>query len=164
MVKVEKDVAFVMVQGIIPFPIYSVEYVGGVDIKTVLYVMVQASKNAPIVEEEVKTLVYIVEGKDRLFVGNVKVKAILNKNVLNVMELQNYLNRYEVNLKNNNLEQYKFIPVASLMMLDLNNTSIQVGQNLKPGMVLNSNTWLKRLKDKIVEAKDRGEAVWITVR
>ena len=41
---------------------------------------------------------------------------------------------------------------------------ILVGQNLKPGMVLNSNTWLKRLKDRIVEAKDRGEAVWITVR
>ena len=32
------------------------------------------------------------------------------------------------------------------------------------GMVLNSRTWLKRLKDKIVEAKERGEAVWITVR
>ena len=31
-------------------------------------------------------------------------------------------------------------------------------------MVLNSNIWLKRLKDKIVEAKDKGEAVWITVR
>ena len=41
---------------------------------------------------------------------------------------------------------------------------ILVGENLKVGMVLNSNTWLKRLKDKIVEAKDRGEAVWITVR
>ena len=41
---------------------------------------------------------------------------------------------------------------------------ILVGENKKVGMVLNSNTWLKRLKDKIVEAKDRGEAVWITVR
>ena len=41
---------------------------------------------------------------------------------------------------------------------------ILVGENRKVGMVLNSNTWLKRLKDKIVEAKDRGEAVWITVR
>ena len=41
---------------------------------------------------------------------------------------------------------------------------ILVGENRKEGMVLNSNTWLKRLKDKIVEAKDRGEAVWITVR
>lgn len=41
---------------------------------------------------------------------------------------------------------------------------ILVGENLKPGMVLNSNTWLKRLKDRIVAAKARGEAVWITVR
>lgn len=41
---------------------------------------------------------------------------------------------------------------------------ILVGQNLKRGMVLNSNTWLHRLKQKIVEAKDRGEAVWITIR
>ena len=40
---------------------------------------------------------------------------------------------------------------------------ILVGENLKKGMVLNSRTWLKRLKDKIVEAKERGEAVWITV-
>jgi hypothetical protein len=41
--------------------------------------------------------------------------------------------------------------------------SILVGQNLKQGMVLNSNTWLHRLKQKIVEAKGRGEAVWITI-
>jgi len=41
---------------------------------------------------------------------------------------------------------------------------ILVGKNLKKGLVLNSNIWLKRLKDKIVEAKERGEAVWITVR
>ena len=40
---------------------------------------------------------------------------------------------------------------------------ILVGQNLKRGMVLNSRIWLKRLKDKIVEAKARGEGVWITV-
>ena len=40
---------------------------------------------------------------------------------------------------------------------------ILVGQNLKEGMVLNSNTWLKRLKDKIVEAKEKGEGVWITI-
>ena len=31
-------------------------------------------------------------------------------------------------------------------------------------LVLNSNIWLKRLKDKIVEAKDKGEAVWITIK
>ncbi len=41
---------------------------------------------------------------------------------------------------------------------------ILVGQNLKKGMVLNSNIWLHRLKRKIVEAKDRGEAVWLTIR
>ena len=34
---------------------------------------------------------------------------------------------------------------------------------LKVGMVLNSNAWVERLKKKIVEAKDRGEGVWITV-
>ena len=41
---------------------------------------------------------------------------------------------------------------------------ILVGQNLKKGMVLNSTIWLHRLKQKIVEAKDRGEAVWITIK
>ena len=41
---------------------------------------------------------------------------------------------------------------------------ILVGENRKVGMVVNSNTWLKRLKDRIVAAKERGEAVWITVR
>ena len=41
---------------------------------------------------------------------------------------------------------------------------ILIGQNLRKGMVLNSNIWLHRLKDKIVEAKARGEAVWITIR
>ena len=41
---------------------------------------------------------------------------------------------------------------------------ILVGQNLKKGMVLNSRIWLKRLIDKISEAKNRGEAVWLTVK
>ena len=41
---------------------------------------------------------------------------------------------------------------------------ILVGQNLKKGMVLNSNIWLKRLKDKIVAAKDKGDPVWITIK
>ncbi|MBR4363582.1 MAG: hypothetical protein IKP33_01430 [Prevotella sp.] len=41
---------------------------------------------------------------------------------------------------------------------------ILVGQNLKVGMVLNSNIWVERLKKKIVEAKDRGEGVWITIK
>ena len=41
---------------------------------------------------------------------------------------------------------------------------ILVGQNLKKGMVLNSNTWVHRLKKKIVEARERDESVWITIR
>lgn len=41
---------------------------------------------------------------------------------------------------------------------------ILVGQNLKKGMVFNSNIWVHRLKKKIVEAKDRGEAVWLTIQ
>ena len=40
---------------------------------------------------------------------------------------------------------------------------ILVGENLKPGTVLNSNIWVHRLKQKIVEAKERGEGVWISV-
>ena len=62
------------------------------------------------------------------------------------------------------------VPMFSGIRIHAGNTSmdtegcILVGQNLKPGMVLNSNIWLKRLKDRIIEAKDRGEAVWITVR
>ena len=40
---------------------------------------------------------------------------------------------------------------------------ILVGENRKKGMVLNSRLWLNRLKQKIVEAKERGEAVWITI-
>lgn len=41
---------------------------------------------------------------------------------------------------------------------------ILVGQNLKKGMVFNSNNWVYRLKKKIVDAKNRGEAVWLTIR
>ena len=41
---------------------------------------------------------------------------------------------------------------------------ILVGENLKPGMVLNSRFCLNRLKELIVEAKARGDPVWITVR
>ena len=41
---------------------------------------------------------------------------------------------------------------------------ILVGENRKVGMVVNSRIWLKRLKDRIVEAKERGEAVWLTIR
>ena len=41
---------------------------------------------------------------------------------------------------------------------------ILVGKNREVGKVLDSRIWLHRLKQKIVEAKERGEAVWITIR
>ena len=41
---------------------------------------------------------------------------------------------------------------------------ILVGENLKKGMVLNSRKYLKIVKEKIVEAKDKGEGVWIEIR
>ncbi|MBR5060924.1 MAG: hypothetical protein IKX24_02135 [Prevotella sp.] len=40
---------------------------------------------------------------------------------------------------------------------------ILVGENLKKGMVFNSNKCLKRVKEKIVEAKETGEGVWIVI-
>ena len=41
---------------------------------------------------------------------------------------------------------------------------ILVGKNKLVGQVVDSRIWLHRLKQKIVEAKERGEAVWITVK
>ena len=41
---------------------------------------------------------------------------------------------------------------------------ILVGKNREVGKVLDSRIWLHRLKQKIVEAKGRGEPVWITIR
>ncbi len=41
---------------------------------------------------------------------------------------------------------------------------ILVGQNKLVGQVVDSHIWLHRLKQKIVEAKGRGEPVWITVK
>ena len=41
---------------------------------------------------------------------------------------------------------------------------ILVGRNLIVGQVVDSRIWVHRLKQKIVEAKSRGEAVWITIR
>ena len=40
---------------------------------------------------------------------------------------------------------------------------ILLGENRVKGKVLNSRLWLNRLKEKIVEAKERGEAVWMTI-
>ena len=40
---------------------------------------------------------------------------------------------------------------------------ILVGENKAKGKVYNSRLWLNRLKEKIVGAKDKGEAVWITI-
>ena len=41
---------------------------------------------------------------------------------------------------------------------------ILVGDNSRKGMVLNSLKALTRVKQAIVEAKERGESVWITIR
>jgi hypothetical protein len=41
---------------------------------------------------------------------------------------------------------------------------ILIGKNRLVGQVLDSRIWLHRLKQKIVEAKGRGEPVWITIR
>jgi len=41
---------------------------------------------------------------------------------------------------------------------------ILVGKNLKEGMVFESRKWLYELKQKIVEAKEKGEAVFLTVK
>ena len=40
---------------------------------------------------------------------------------------------------------------------------ILVGKNREVGKVLDSRKWLNGIKHKIVEAKERGEAVWITI-
>jgi hypothetical protein len=41
---------------------------------------------------------------------------------------------------------------------------ILVGKNREVGKVLDSRKWLYELKQRIVEAKDKGEAVWITIK
>ena len=41
---------------------------------------------------------------------------------------------------------------------------ILVGRNLIVGQVVDSRIWVHRLKQKIVEAKGRGEPVWITIK
>ena len=62
------------------------------------------------------------------------------------------------------------VPMFTGIRIHAGNTSadtegcILVGENRQVGMVVNSRIWLKRLKDRIVAAKERGEAVWMTVR
>ena len=41
---------------------------------------------------------------------------------------------------------------------------ILVGKNREVGKVLDSRIWVHRLKQKIVEAKARDEAVWLTIK
>ena len=41
---------------------------------------------------------------------------------------------------------------------------ILVGRNQLVGQVVESRKWLYELKQKIVEAKDKGEAVWLTIK
>ena len=41
---------------------------------------------------------------------------------------------------------------------------ILVGKNREGGKVLDSRIWRDRVKQKIVEAKDKGEAVWLTIK
>ena len=41
---------------------------------------------------------------------------------------------------------------------------ILVGKNREVGKVLDSRIWVHRLKQKIVEAKEKGEAVWLTIK
>lgn len=40
---------------------------------------------------------------------------------------------------------------------------ILLGQNKRVGEVVNSRVWVKRFVNQFVEARERGEAVWITV-
>jgi hypothetical protein len=40
---------------------------------------------------------------------------------------------------------------------------ILVGENKVKGMVVNSRIWLHRLMQRISEAKERDEAIWLTI-
>ena len=41
---------------------------------------------------------------------------------------------------------------------------ILVGENRRVGMVLNSTNWVNRVKEKIVEAKEKGEGVFLVIK
>ena len=62
------------------------------------------------------------------------------------------------------------VPMFSGIRIHAGNTAedtkgcILLGRNQIVGRVLESRKWVYELKQKIVEAKDRGEPVWITIR